>query len=581
MKNFAVVGRESTLHDTIHIINEVSKSGGEAGIAVVVDEARKVVGVVTDGDLRSWYCRKNNFAAAVKDVVRDRFVHVYEDLSPREQISMALRQMRVPLQGKDSRISKVVVTDRAMAFKGIVNLFDLYASEDVALKRIAVYGLGYVGLTLALTFAEQGVPVTGVDVNPGLLGKLRAGKPHFFEKGLESLLNYCLKEGHVEFKAAEEDHQADVHFIAVGTPVDPQGRVIFSYLEAAGLSIGRRLKGHDLVICRSTVPVGTTREVLIPILERESGLVAGKDFHVAFAPERTVEGNALYELKTLPQVVGGLTEECTAYASRIFSTTNPTVVKVEGLEAAEIVKLINNTFRDTVFAFANDIALLCDEHNISAFKVIKAATEGYPRNPIPLPSPGVGGICLVKDPHLYKHSIKADRPSFGDISRRVNEQLPLYVLNKYLEFAHRHAAPKNAVLMVGMAFKGKPETSDMRYSPSVQVAQGIKDAGKRVLAWDAIVPRADIEAAGFEWCDLAAGVPQVDAVMVMNNHPDNMKFDFYGALEKRGRAGQGAFLFFDGWSLFNKNEFESLDAVYYSTLGYLTKDDRRATPHRR
>jgi len=149
---------------------------------------------------------------------------------------------------------------------------------------------------------------------------------------------------------------------------------------------------------RSTVPVGTTRKQVIPVLEHYSGLAAGSGFHIAFCPERTVEGQAIQELSSLPQIVGGLTEACTEKAVSFWSTLTDTVVRVDALEAAELVKLINNSYRDLSFAFANEFALLADRYNIDATRLIAAANEGYPRDKIPRPSPGVGGYCLTKDP---------------------------------------------------------------------------------------------------------------------------------------------------------------------------------------
>jgi UDP-N-acetyl-D-mannosaminuronic acid dehydrogenase len=569
MNKFAIVSRESTIKEAVNVINQVSTTGGVPGIAVVLDSHGITHGVITDGDVRKLICQDISFDSPLKNFVSNKFVFAYDHLTRTEQLDMVHNQFKLKSTNIDPRVSKVILCDADMRFKGIVNLMDLYLSDDVRFKKIAVYGMGYVGLTLALTLAESTKNVFGVDVNPGLVKNLNEGQPPFFENGLSPLLEHCQKEKFIEFKLDSSAFDADIFIIAVGTPVDKNGNIIYSYLESAGENIGKKLKQGSLIICRSTVPLGTTRNVLIPSLEKMSGLKAGKDFHVAFAPERTVEGNALKELRTLPQVIGGFTKQCAKITAKIFEIINPTIVHVESLEAAEMVKLINNTFRDTVFSFANDISLLCDEHNINAFDLIKAANEGYPRNPIPLPSPGVGGICLVKDPYLFENSKKTDRASFGSISRKINERMPRYVFEKFLQFEKTKNLKIKSVLVVGLAFKGLPETSDTRFSPAVELAAFLKEHGVKLYAYDAVVPPEDIKALGMEPVTIENGIKTSDAVFFMNNHPNHKKFDFYKSLAAKSTAGQ-EFLFFDGWNQFNRNDIESIRGITFSTLGYIT-----------
>jgi UDP-N-acetyl-D-mannosaminuronic acid dehydrogenase len=571
MNEYAVAKNTDSLREVVKIINEISRSGGEPGIAVVINEKRKACGVITDGDIRSFFCKGVNFDAPVNDFTSKSFIYVFDDMGPKEQLESLLSTGTTKMKGSNPRVSKVVVLNRNMEFVRITNLFDLYRSNDISLKKISVYGMGYVGLTLALTFAESDLDVTGVDIKVDLIKQLRSGQSHFYEKGLDSLLNFCIKDEKISFQDINENVEADIHIIAVGTPVDTAGRVIYTYLQEAGLKIGKSLKFKDIVICRSTVPAGTTRKFLIPILERESGLVAGRDFHVAFAPERTVEGNALQELKTLPQVVGGLTQDCTEFASRLFGKINPTVVKVSSLEGAEIVKLINNTFRDTVFSFANDVAILCDEYNVNAFDVIRAANEGYPRNPIPLPSPGVGGICLVKDPLLYKASSMSQRVSFGKISRLVNSSMIDYIYEKLTTFTSVNNIKSKKVFILGMAFKGLPETSDMRFSPSVELLDRLTRDGFEVYAWDAVVQSEELIEAGAIPASREDGIKKCFATFIMNNHEENINLDIHSCLQDAQKIQAQKLIFFDGWGMVSKQEVESVKDVSYFTLGYITQ----------
>ena len=239
--------------------------------------------------------------------------------------------------------------------------------------------------------------------------QLLAGEPHILEPGLKDMLNVNQDRKQITFTSQlGEDHHS-VYIIAVSTPLNEDNLPSLDSLNDVIHFIASRLRRGDQIMLRSTVPVGTTREVVIPLLENMSALKAGEDFHVTFAPERTVEGRAMHELQRLPQIIGAYSPSCMRHSSEFWSSMTPSIVRTASLEASEIVKLANNTFRDLSFAFANEIALLADQYNVDAFEVIRAANDGYPRNPIPTPSPGVGGYCLTKDPLIFNSTPFAQR----------------------------------------------------------------------------------------------------------------------------------------------------------------------------
>ena len=189
-----------------------------------------------------------------------------------------------------------------------------------------------------------------------------------------------------------------------------------------------------------------------------SGLIAGKDFYISFAPERTVEGDALNELRSLPQVIGSYDKQSLELTRSLFLKITNSIVEVDSLEAAEMIKLINNTYRDLVFSFSNEVSLICDELNINSHSLIACANEGYTRNPVPLPSPGVGGICLTKDPFLYTNHFKQQnkyKPCLGTTSRTVNDLAYRSIYNKVEYFARRlNKTPDQLdILVIGMAFR--------------------------------------------------------------------------------------------------------------------------------
>ena len=564
-----LVPPHESIRNVVRRIDLAKPQGGEIGIAVVVDEYYKVIGAVTDGDIRRAVCKELDFSAPVSEIMSTDPICIPEGLDSRLMLRCALEKM----QARKVIADKLIVVDEQHRFVDIVNLHTLYRGEDIVEKRVAIYGMGYVGLTLAVTLAENPLfKVEGIDTNERVINKLWLGKPHFYEKGLESLLHRLLDGKAITFSTSTQTQGiANVHIVSVGTPIDDKRQADTRYLANCAEQIGAALRKNDLVICRSTVPVGTTRNFFIPLLEKRSGLSAGKDFHVAFAPERTVEGDALRELRALPQIVGGLTSRCREIAAMLFQKITATVVYVESLEAAEITKLINNSFRDLVFGFANEVAFLCDQYNIDAFDTIAAANEGYPRNPIPRPSPGVGGVCLSKDPHLY--SIHATDAAFasmslGIASRAINERGGEYVfwaLQKFIKSA-RIGQKRLKVLVVGVAFKGMPDTSDMRFSAAVDLIGRLLDVGHEVLAYDAVVPEDEIRKLGVRPVVLPEGMRDCDAIFFMNNHTRNTEFELYAGLKAMNRPC----LFFDGWKVFGKGEVESVSGVSYSTMGYLT-----------
>ena len=441
---------------------------------------------------------------------------------------------------------------------------------DVTEKRVAVYGMGFVGLTLAATFANCGLKVIGVDSNPDIVSKLKRNQATFFEKGLDSLLSSVAASNPIGLAGKVGELETDVHIISVGTPVGKDKKPDLNALQGIVSAIAKVLKVGDLVILRSTVPVGTTRNIVLPILE-QSGLTAGKEFYLAFAPERTAEGKALEELRILPQIVGGIDPISVELTRRLFAQITNSIIEVDSIEAAELVKLLNNTFRDLVFSFANEAAMLCDAFNLDAFKLIHAATEGYPRNPIPLPSPGVAGVCLSKDPYLYSSPFAEINytPILGLASRKINERGAEYVigkLNKFCAMTGRNLSDLR-IFVVGLAFKGMPETSDHRGSVALELLQALPDRSK-ILVKDFVVESDEIRKLGFTPVeDLVDGVNSADAIIVMNNHYSNNRFNVVQALQDGGRPR----LFFDGWHMFDRRELESIPGVCYATMGYMTQ----------
>src|SRR5579875_2407707 len=267
--------------------------------------------------------------------------------------------------------------------------------------RVAVIGLGYVGLTLGVALARRGVQVIGVERRGSIVELTNRGVPHFSEIGLAEALNSVVQNGTLTATESLDGFPpCQYYIITVGTPLSAEtGQPRLDMIEAAAKQVADHFPDDCAVILRSTVRIGTTREVVKPVLDR-----AGKRYFLSMCPERTLEGDALRELANLAQIVGGVDDLASDRAASLFSRLTHTIVRVDNPETAEMIKLVDNTYRDVSFAFGNEVARACVAIGINAHDVIKFGKLGYPRTNVARPGL-VGGPCLEKDPHILLHSL--------------------------------------------------------------------------------------------------------------------------------------------------------------------------------
>jgi len=563
------IDASSTVDSCIRTMSSLSKKVLYPGLCVVIDGQKKFKGLITDGDIRRAYSANIDFSSSVSLIMTTKPVFLHENEisnNPVKLLDTRLREAKhltkpvklIPLINDENLLIDVIDYD---SLKNIQN--SLY-------NNVTVFGLGYVGITLAASLANIGHQVTGVDTNKKLIKILREGETHVHEPGLEEMIKHNLSAENIYFETSVKNNNSNIYIIAVGTPLDNNLKPGLEALNQVLLSISKVLKNGDHVMLRSTVPVGVTRDIVIPFLEKESNLLAGKDFFISFAPERTIEGDAMKELKTLPQIVGGYSNRCAELGIKFWSTLASSVVKVSSLEAAELIKLANNTFRDISFAFANELALLASKHNVDAFDLVHQANEGYPRNKIPLPSPGVGGYCLTKDPILFSCNSKGFRDDavLGVSSRKINQkasEYPIEVLEEFCKKTNKNMTNLN-ILIIGIAFKGNPETNDYRGSVSLDVMSMLKKKVSRIFGWDAVITKQNINNLGFDdYDDLDDVINKSDAILILNNHPDNIISNLYeNHNEDRIR------LIFDGWHQLDRIDIERNPNLKYATMGYLT-----------
>ncbi len=433
--------------------------------------------------------------------------------------------------------------------------------------RVCVLGMGFIGLTLATTLAEAGVKVLGLDVTADVINTLKRKKCYFYEPGLEGLLKKHTGRN-LKFARQLSDKSCNYYIICVGTPIDEVSyKPKLEYIQNATRSILPFIKKGDTVILRSTVPMGTSRTLIMRLIEAETRLKAGKDFSFGFVPERTVEGNAIYEQKYIPQIVGAFNEESSKKIFKLFSKFNKKIINVPDIEHAEICKIIDNTYRDVTFAYANQMAMICEELGLDFHIIRQVCNTNYPRNSIPAPSPGVGGACLTKDPYILidlcnKLNINTELiKSAREINKAIVFHLARKILNRLTAIGKNIYSSK--IFIMGFAFKGDPETSDIRFSTTIDFVNYLKPFCSRIYGYDSIVGKEQIESNNVKSCSIRDGFEDADVVVIMNVHKSHRDLD----VRKLSKKSAKPLIFVDCWGLYDKHRIEAGGDIIYSSVG--------------
>ena len=353
----------------------------------------------------------------------------------------------------------------------------------------AVIGLGYVGLPLAMEYADAGIPVIGVDLDGAKVRALKSGKSYIDDIPSESVKN-AVEMGFLrtttDFSALAE---ADTVNICVPTPLRKTKDPDLSYIVSAAEQVAKYLHKDMLIVLESTTYPGTTDEVLVPMFEAK-GLKVGRDIFLAFSPERGDPGNARFTTKNIPKVVGGVTPKCTKMAAALYGGVLENVHPVSKASVAEMVKLLENTFRSVNIGLVNEIALMCDRMGIDVWEVIDAAkTKPFGFMPF-YPGPGIGGHCIPLDPFYLSWKAKqyGFESRFIELAGVINGQMPHFVVGKVVDALNRFRKSVNGakVLILGVAYK--KNISDVRESPALDIIQLLNKKGAALSYCDPHVP---------------------------------------------------------------------------------------------
>jgi UDP-N-acetyl-D-glucosamine dehydrogenase len=390
--------------------------------------------------------------------------------------------------------------------------------------NVGIIGLGYVGLPLAVAFAEAGHDVVGLDVDPRRVERLQRS-----DSDVEDVPSERIRAVVERFSATTEHERlaaCDAVLICVPTPLANQREPDLSYIVDAATSLSQVLRKGQLVVLESTTYPGTTRERLLPILE-ESGLAAGRDFHLAFSPERIDPGRTDHTIRTTPKVVGGVTDTCRDLAVELYGEICDEVIPVSTPEAAELTKLLENIFRSVNIALVNELAMLCDRMGIDVWEVVDAAaTKPFGFMPFE-PGPGMGGHCLPIDPfYLAFKAREYDFPTeFIELAGKINQQQPHFCVDRVVRALNDAGKPARGsrVLLLGVSYKAG--VGDMREAPALKIARLLGDLGAEVSYHDPHV--AEVGDLGLRSQPLDEALAGCDIACVVTAHPE---IDYEGVI---------------------------------------------------
>ena len=436
------------------------------------------------------------------------------------------------------------------------------------MANVCVIGLGKIGLPLALLLAKAGHRVIGFDVDPCTLLKIRNNNLNWSISEKILLEQFLGERLFITEDLRVALSESEVVFIAIGTGICSDGTPELSNLFGLVEKICANpdeVKGKTFVL-KSTLPVGTTRKIAT-LIEEKTGLRCGADFFLAFCPERVLGDKAISEMASLPKIIGGMDKASSEKSAHICETIGGKLIIVDRPETAELIKLADNAYRQTLFAFANDLALLAEQYRINAYKLIRAANDSYPRNNIPFPSAGVSGYCLTKDPLYLEVAFKeiASKRGFSSLwfwARKTNDYMPIHVidlLRQKLVMVGKNMRDSN-ILVCGITYK--ENTDDIRASHGLEIAARLCKEGANVFLWDPHVQERDLE---FQVVDDPKEVLEtLDALVFTVKHDEFVQLNDDDAIILM-LSKMRTPIIVDGWGIFQK--LVGRKGVHYTCVG--------------
>lgn len=553
-ESITFINLEDNVGDLINKFKDKKKS-----LALCLNKKKKVLGIVSIGDLRRSISKNNNFNLKISKIYNKSFFYIYEN-TPYHEINYKLFEFKK--KNKKNKLNTIIILDKSQRFVGSFDEQEVY--DDLKFKNICIVGLGYVGLPLLAHIGSKEQHCIGYDKKKVIEG-LKKNKIKFYEKNLKSVLYNLSKNKKISFFSDLRKVKAEVYILCIGSYLingKLNNKVFFQVLD--GL-IKKNFKEYDLLVIRGTVNVGFSRLVGKYIQKKtKRKLIIGKNFFLSFFPERLIQGDALNELSKIPQIVSGYTEICRNHTLRLCSKIFPNNITAESLEEAEIIKLASNAYRDLSFSFSNELFRICSQFNLDVRELILKANQGYQRNNIPLASPGVGGSCLIKDPILFKYINNGNAGySLGRFSRKINNHALALVYKKIDFIRKKYFLKKFKVLIVGLAFKGEPETSDLRGSMSIDLIKILKKKNIKFNSFDYVLDKSKDYKYNKKYLSKISNCRNLsvyDMIIFMNNNivnATNIDQNLKPLVNKKK-------FIFDCWNVFSPDKASSLGYTYIS-----------------
>ena len=387
--------------------------------------------------------------------------------------------------------------------------------ETIMTKSICVVGLGYIGLPTAVMFANHGVKVHGVDVNPAAVKSIQDKQLHIEENGLQERLNKAVDEGFLT--ASTTPVVSDVYIVAVPSPINPDNTANLEYVRKATASIVPFVKKGDLVILESTVPPKTVENVMLPELVK-SGLEIGTELFVAHSPERVIPGRIFEELVNNDRIVGGISQKSAELTKELYETFVKGTIHLTDATTAELVKVMENTYRDVNIAFANELAKMAEKLDVNIWEAIKFANY-HPRVNVHFPGPGVGGHCIAVDP-WFLVELGGEQAQIIHLSRNTNDSMPSFTAQKTQAILNKNGIAGATVAALGLAFKGNVD--DMRESPSTIVIDELEKLGLTVVSHD---PHIKQNKHKTQTQSMQEALEQADILVFLTDHKEFKELD--------------------------------------------------------
>lgn len=538
------------------LIKRFDKINTSNKIAIIIDKKEKFKGIITSGDLRRIVQQNKKKSLKISTIMNKEPLCInYE-----EPIRKIQNQINIFFNEHNKKINFLIEIDSNKKFQRVINISDFI--NDFNNYKISIIGLGKVGLTLMCFLSQKHLVIDGIDINAKLINNLKLGKVDFYEPDVDLILKKSLSKKIIEIKKNYIPVRNNILIVCIG----PNEESIL--LKDQGITkvfkdLAHKINKNDLIILRSTSPIGLSRKI-IDILEKKSGYKCGTDFYFSYSPERAVEGNIIADLKNIPQIISGFSDNCLNKAKKFWQSHCSNIISAQSLEAAEIIKLTNNTYRDFSFAFSNILGHLCSQYNIDTNILIQSANNGYPRSNLFYPSPGVGGYCLSKDPHLFANAVDDINIKKNIIGlRKLNRNMALYPYKHVKSFAKKYGIniKKIKILIIGFTFKGLPENDDIRHSSSAFLLDFLKKKHIHTKFYDYMLRKKNISID--QEINPTSNFKNYDVFLIMNNHPNNVSL-IQKILSKNLTKN---ILIFDGWSQLNKDTFNK--NVIYSSIGQI------------